>query len=583
MFDTPPVILRSVAWGVVVCLLSAACRGEVRTWDGRHAIERIDLTLVYFVPRGRTPLPDWRERVDYFRGRIEQFHAREFQGQSTLTARMLPEPFRSDRDVAALRDGDGDDIFFRTLREVDERLQFGRGERAGFPILLVLSDVNWRPLDDFFRLRPGEKGPEFEGNYSDGEHFPGAASGGARATYLAREGKGWGLVSADGWRVPYRGSDCVVYHEGCGHTVGLPHPEPGNGSVMSLGQYRGWISESWLDRDQKARLGWQPLEVEPDLSGDLFSRFRALPEPRVPKPGDEVRLRFDWPASSRVTACRVRLQTDLFGPWVESPLSWDGDAPASASLGIFHRPTPVSYRVEATLADGQSAELWGYLQVRESPRRVVLPPQPLAEFASRDSESSVDPLPDLATEVDLLAAVDPARDAVQGKWTLDDGQLQAPRGYGARLELPGTPPDEYELTVIAEPLDEPDGLILGQRMGGRRFLVLLNYTPETEALSAVENVDGRNVGASATTRKGPLFQQGRLSQIQCVVRNGRVTVRVDGATVIDWQGDPARLSLSDYWKTPHDGQLFLGAYDCGYRFHRVTLRPLAAESPPADR
>ena len=267
---------------------------DLRTWDGRHSIGRIAVEVVYFVPRDRTPLPDWRERVDYFRRRIEQFHAREFQGQSQLTTRRPDEPFVSERSTAELRDGDGDAIFFKTVREVDERMNFAADappdNREAFPILLVLSEVNWRPLDDFYRLKPGPDGPVFEGNYSDGEHFPGAESGGARATYLEREGKGWGLVSADGWRVPYRGTDCVVYHEGCGHTIGLPHPEPGNPSVMSFGQYEGWISESWLDRDQKARLGWTPPDVEPELSKDLFTHFKALAEPTVPQPGEDVAL-----------------------------------------------------------------------------------------------------------------------------------------------------------------------------------------------------------------------------------------------------------------------------------------------------
>ena len=133
-------------------------------------------------------------------------------------------------------------------------------------------------------MKPSEIGFVFEGNYNGGQHFPGAASGGARALYNPRRGIGWGLVSADGWRVPYRGSDCVVYHEGCGHTVGLPHPEPGNGSVMSMGQYRGWISESWLDKEQKTRLGWTPDDVSLDKQLELFSTFRAIPSPLVPEP-----------------------------------------------------------------------------------------------------------------------------------------------------------------------------------------------------------------------------------------------------------------------------------------------------------
>ena len=362
--------LQKLSFLLLIPLIADAATAGTQTWDGRHSIDRIAVTMVYFVPSDRTPLPDWRERVDYFRGRIEQFHAREFQGQSQLSVHVPDEPFVSEWTTIQLRDGDGDAIFFKTLREVDERLQFGRDEEA-FPILLVLSDINWRPLDDFYRLKPGEAGPEFEGNFSGGEHFPGAKSGGARATYLAEARKGWGLVSADGWRVPYRGSDCVVYHEGCGHTVGLPHPEPGNGSVMSLGQYRGWISESWLDRDQKARLGWTPPETEPDLSGDLFTHFRALPDPKAPQPDEEVSLHFDWPRGAEVGEMQVRVQTDPFGPWMDCRVVIEDGAVSRVSMGAFDRPTPVSYRVDVKFTDGQTAELWGYFQVRRRPDEAV--------------------------------------------------------------------------------------------------------------------------------------------------------------------------------------------------------------------
>lgn len=560
-------------WLLYLGAVTPAAAGT-QTWDGRHATERIAVTMVYFVPSDRTPLVDWQDRVHYFRRRIEQFHAREFQGQSVLHVTVPDEPFISERGTAELREGDADAIFFRTLREVDERLGFG-GDEDAFPILLVLSEINWRPLDDFYRLRPGSEGPKFEGNFNGGEHFPGAASGGARATYLADQRKGWGLVSADGWRVPYRGADCVVYHEGCGHTVGLPHPEPGNGSVMSLGQYQGWISESWLDRDQKARLGWSPPESEPDLAPDLFTHFRALPDPREPRPGEEAFLAIDWPDGAEVTDLRVRLQTDVHGPWMDRPVHIDDGSVSRVSLGTFDRPTPVSYRVDATLADGQTAELWGYLQVRHEPGETVVPSFPLAELLPVEvsTASGVDPLPALGDEVDLLSLIDPARDGVSGEWRTVDGVLESGKSYGARIELPTEVPDEYELTVFVEPLDPPNGLTLGQIMEGRRFLALCHYTPGEAPLSALENVDGRNVG-NVTTRGGAVFQQGRLSMVQVTVRHGRVTVTVDGTRLIDWRGEASRLSLGDYWSTPHADRLFLGAYDCRYRFHRVTVRPL---------
>jgi hypothetical protein len=353
-----------------------SAHGELKTWDGRHSIDRIEVQVVYFVPSDRTPLPDWKDRVRYFTRRIEQFHVREFQGQSALATKVHAEPFRSTRTTEQLRSGDANHIFFETLREVDATLHVGQGERTAYPILLVLSDINWGPLEDFYRLKTTDNGPVFEGQLINNRHFPGAASGGARATYLADRGVGWGLVSADGWRVPHSGTDCVVYHEGVGHTVGLPHPEPANGSVMSLAQYKGWINESWIDDDQKKRLGWSPPEKAVDRADDLFSVFRALPDPLVPKPDEEVALKFDWPRDTRVRSCRVRIQTDVFGPWIETARASNGPTPASLRLGRFDRPTPVSYRVDVEAEGGRTVELWGYFQVRSEPTINPLPTAP---------------------------------------------------------------------------------------------------------------------------------------------------------------------------------------------------------------
>ncbi|QDS94196.1 hypothetical protein FF011L_29740 [Roseimaritima multifibrata] len=359
---------------LLTLLFAPIAKGSTTTWDGKHSTENIDVTVVYFVPEDRTPLPDWRDRVDYFCNRIEQFHKREFGDQSTMKTHVHPEPFVSAAQTSSLREGDANAIFFRTLGEVDAGLKFVKDQNGHFRILLVLSDINWQPLDDFYRLKPdGEKGWVMDGNLNRGQHFPGAAAGGSRATYLARRGVGWGLVSGDGWRVPCRGSDCVVYHEGCGHTVGLPHPEPGNGSVMSQGQYRGWINESSLDKEQKSRMGWHPVETDPDLQEVLFSSFTALPNPMVPKPGQEVQLDLNWPADVDVKSVRVRLQTAIDGAWVECQQVASEGTPAKVRLGSFDRLTPVSYRIDVVLETGETAELWGYFQVRSDPEQAPLP------------------------------------------------------------------------------------------------------------------------------------------------------------------------------------------------------------------
>jgi hypothetical protein len=123
-------------------------------------------------------------------------------------------------------------------------------------------------------------------------------------------------------------------------------------------------------------------------------------------------------------------------------------------------------------------------------------------------------------------------------------------------------------------------LILGQRLSGKRFMVLVNYLSGQTPASALENVDGKNVNNNATTISAALMKKNQLSQIICTVRKGSVRVSVDGREIIAWQGDAAELSLSDYWKTPSDQALFLGAYDCRYRFYRVSLTPLSGIGRP---
>lgn len=569
------------------------------TWDGKYDTDQIEVTMVYFVPSDREPLEDWRQRIDYYGHRLEQFHAREFEGQSRLTTRIHPKPFVSGLSTRQLRVGDADQIYFRTLGEVDRRLKFAPAAKTDekksrvFPVLLVFSEINWRPLNDFYRIRPTETGFQFEGNYNRGQHFPGAASGGARALYNPNRGVGWGLVSADGWRVPYRGSDCVVYHEGCGHTVGLPHPEPGNGSVMSMGQYRGWLSESWLDKEQKSRLGWEPgtgseIGVS-DKQIELFSAFRVVPDPLVPAPGNPVRLKVDLPEDAEVESFRVRVQTSVTGPWVEVPQHWDGANPAFADLGTFDRDTPVSYRVDVKLVDGETAELWGYLQIRSDPEKAPMPPsiaglRDLNTGALEEEQARITRLPE--REVDLLqfvandkAKVDGEVDGslwARGDWKWESDLLVSPKQLGARLQLPYAPPSEYRLTVVVEPIDEPNGLLVGNVVGGNRFACLFSFQTPAGFASAIENIDGKNVG-NETTYLGPVFRTGQVSQLVIEVRSQSVSMMVDGRQIIRWQGSSDRLSLSDYWATPAGNALFLGAYHCRYRFHRVTLEPLSGK------
>jgi hypothetical protein len=357
--------MRILAFGFALAVASTAFAGPT-TYDGKHDIGTINLTVVYFVPKDRVPLPDWKDRVNYYVRRVTAFHARELGRTSAIKATLHPRPLVSERPAADFRRGDQNRTFFDTMNEAKALLKWRPDAANGFPILLVLSDINWRELDDFRRLRTVGGREVREGHVAaNGRHFPGAESGGARAVYAAKPGYGMGLVSADGWRVPYSGSDCVVYHEGIGHSIGLPHPAPLDDSVMGIAQYKFWLHQTRLNPKQKAKLGWELSGAEPDRSGDLFTHFTALQEPRVPKAGEAVALALTWPKDASVRALSVRVQTELPGQWEAIPTKAKGRPPARVPLRAFDAPTPVSYRVDVTLDDGQTAELWGYFQVKK--------------------------------------------------------------------------------------------------------------------------------------------------------------------------------------------------------------------------
>jgi len=558
---------------------------QTRTWDGKYSIDRIEVTMVYFVPKDRLPLADWKNRLEYYANRIAQFHEREFQGQSRLTVNVHPSVFTSRFSTEQLRIGDANQIYFKTMEEVDRSLNFKGTNGDAFPILLVMSEINWRPLDDFFRVRPRDGKLEFEGNYNQGRHFPGAESGGARAVYWDNVGKGWGLVSADGWRVPYSGSDCVAYHEGVGHTIGLPHTDDANPSVMSLGQYHGWINESYVDVTQKRKLGWKPREQN---NNNLFSKFTAIPSPTVPKPSEKVSLQCQWPELIALSSVVVEIQTRLDAPWIKVKEYTQSELavgpPPSIDLGSFDRATPVSYRVIVTANDQKSVELCGYFQVRQAENEFPVPDgwtspdlrsaMTSAHLAPSDVSSAA--MLQFGKETDVLPLFANNLLAVSGEWKWVAGKLEAPKAYGARIELPIDAPREYQAIYVVEPLDEPNGLTLGQLVEGNRFLVLLNYRADSSILSAIENINNQNVG-NATTLDRELLVKNRLSQIVCTVRKTGVRVEVDGHPVIDWKGDPKELSLSEYWQTPNDNRLFIGAYDCRYRIHRITLQEITSK------
>src|SRR5688572_18760468 len=108
------------------------------------------------------------------------------------------------------------------------------------------------------------------------------------------------------------------------------------------------------------------------------------------------------------------------------------------------------------------------------------------------------PLPE-TPEIDLLALVDPARDAVQGTWTLENGRLVSDDGGASTLEIPYELPDEYTFTIEFVRRKGNDAVNQILARAGKAFVWQMGGWDNT--VFGLSEVDGKRANENPTTVK----------------------------------------------------------------------------------
>lgn len=346
--------------------------GGVHALGSSDCLRQIGVEVFYYVPRDSKPLNDWFERIEYLMKRAQKFHRREFAGQSDFTYRIHEAPFIASVANSDMPRDDANGFYWYIINEVWNSGQaiFQTGE---FPIILVFSDHNYSPsYDDWSRECSGlgcifpEPHIDCAGYVRpDGEDRPGSRCGGARAVFWPQKHIGLGLVTADGWKTPLLGSDCVVYHEGIGHSIGLPHPEPINDSVMGLAQYVDGIHKTWIDDAQKEALGWQKVTVD---KTKLFSNFNVEHSPHRPTADQPVQITATYPERYHDSPIQAEYQTSLTEPFqkLDPQVAWtkDGYYNVLWTIKPIELGKSIAYRVRIAAANGETEEIWHYYKIR---------------------------------------------------------------------------------------------------------------------------------------------------------------------------------------------------------------------------
>jgi eukaryotic-like serine/threonine-protein kinase len=196
----------------------------------------------------------------------------------------------------------------------------------------------------------------------------------------------------------------------------------------------------------------------------------------------------------------------------------------------------------------------------------------VAVLALRPPAAAAPAAPSKAEEkdVDLLKGVDPKRDAVEGIWSMQQGELVVSDGAPARLRLPFKAPAAYDLRAEFTRMSGGDVVTLVLARQGRGFLFQLGGFGNT--VCGFSKVDDQRSDANPTTVKRGI-KDGSSYVCLVEVRPDRVTALLDGKKLSEWTPAAGKLEMDDDWSLKEDGALGVGAWGSPTTFHALKLTP----------
>ena len=188
-----------------------------------------------------------------------------------------------------------------------------------------------------------------------------------------------------------------------------------------------------------------------------------------------------------------------------------------------------------------------------------------------------------ATELSLLALIDPSRDGLVGVFAWSERALLIESGTPwSRLEIPYVPPEEYDLLIEVVRRSGANSLNIGLPSGGRRLMIVLDGTgPKPGSFSGLDGAEGKAFFENPTTRSGPLLlPDGVAVPIRCSVRRSGVRVEIAHRQVIQWEGGYVPSDIGSDWKVRSSKTLMIGSYGESFLIPRLQLTPLAGPGTP---
>jgi hypothetical protein len=89
--------------------------------------------------------------------------------------------------------------------------------------------------------------------------------------------------------------------------------------------------------------------------------------------------------------------------------------------------------------------------------------------------------------------------------------------------------------------------------------------------TGMHDLDHKGGNGNDSTKRGNFLPLHEVVELECRVTANSIRLDIDRQEVLNWHGDPARLSVSPDWPVPHGDWLFVGAYASEFEIRSFTL------------
>ncbi|HLF93455.1 MAG TPA: protein kinase, partial [Planctomycetota bacterium] len=177
----------------------------------------------------------------------------------------------------------------------------------------------------------------------------------------------------------------------------------------------------------------------------------------------------------------------------------------------------------------------------------------------------------------LMSLIEFPKSAVWGTWTVQDGKLLSDREPFARLEVPYSPPEEYDVRLIFSRLSGSGEVSLILPVRGRRsFSVDLGGWRNTaNSLQAFRGTRRPDHAASSVSARA--LENDRPYELVVLVRKDGVRAKLDGAEFLPGKVDVNDLSLDPCWALRTANVFGLGTNESPTVFQRLDLVTLSGQ------